>query len=1133
MQKLILMINTALLVLLTSCIQAPTDQGANNPSTESRQTSTETVQALPIIKYINPVNNTTWATSDDQQRFNIIIKDPDTVGYQTVWILDGAPTLFPDGRDYFYITPSDLTVGPHKLEVQLVNRESISDVYTARIWHITIIPPSINADFLPPSNEMIYAIDQQTPFNWARDADARLNESIPRLKINSETHRDKSIAFYLDGNDTPMYSADFNSNLSKLEYNFHDNDPNFNFRLTNPYEPQLHTISAKVFYGAEQIGDTVEWDIQVRPQNSRPALTINAPTEIEQLMHEQDNNTLSFTVNLNDIDGIRNTTVKFALESVILDGTNKIFGTNRDSPDCDIEVSDPPRATCTFTAFNTNNNLDPESSNPNTMAIAPLVNKKLTATAYERLDDGIFLASNPVYWNLNVTEVNNQHTLLNIFTSGGATVDPNSDTYLSQDGNDTVTSSSFLEGDIMNVHLAVADRELDDYQVILKQDPTGGSNYVDIVGWTTNTQIFRGNNPNAISDMNVDLIRRLNNTVNDIITVKYTIPETLVTSDNSNTSLRLTSKDIPHTSALSLDMSVVFPNITIRNYNAVPVWGGSGQPETTTTTPYRIVTGVPLLLDSLASTDSSTQATENIINYQWQISRACNGSWSNIDNSNQSTLTWTPPPGLDNQNVCFRACMGDNGDNIANCATPDRKDPNQIGQAGPWGSDPNFFVTIVDSDKLISNNTDITEVVGLFDVNDLSSPTLNTVFARSGAVTLTLVQTRLSGDDYSLVIDANSNTETFALTDNSGAATRPPTDLSVAVDGNNLYISYQLYDDQSLTNISRVLVTNSYAPNDLQFTSTSGAQKTGSIFINKNDNRWYVPIFRDDGNIIDLLWSTLEDPNGCAPNCDRNASSTNVLSNINATEISNAYDLNTNSVHVMYRKQTPTNWNVYTYDFDNTADNYEHNTIFNATDITDATISFNGVSSTVYTAGINGLRNSIALASFKNVTGSAITRDTGNADPVNDNNLNGDANTLVQTTNITKKVQVSSAPDANNVVISVISNSNNLYLLNLQNPETYIGGALVTQKEVGFNVNPSDKQVQRDIFHMTPIYQDFKAGTNVAGNSNLKNISVLYYQADDSLRAVFTNTEYESIEATREDRGVGFNPGYLGPGPTP
>ncbi|MES2527041.1 MAG: hypothetical protein V4598_08130 [Bdellovibrionota bacterium] len=279
-----------------------------------------------------------------------------------------------------------------------------------------------------------------------------------------------------------------------------------------------------------------------------------------------------------------------------------------------------------------------------------------------------------------------------------------------------------------------------------------------------------------------------------IISFNYLLPEDLLLQIGQDVGtgvgterpvyFKVDVSDAPTVGTTTVKSDSEIFRVYVRNYNPAPTWAGTVNPAfsaaATPSTYYDIVAGVPITLDPGTATDTSTDADENTLYYDYFVSDDLGATWNEIPRTNDlvKNLIWTPDSGSATP-IYVRACVGDRAN--ANAAVI----ANAAQCVGDWIFNVKDGVKALAATGLTDQHTS-----GAAVWHDTFNPTVfYTAYAGVPGVNNTIYVEKS-------VIEADGDIDTTSFATVSfgalagGGATAVIKDISITGTANDLYISY-------------------------------------------------------------------------------------------------------------------------------------------------------------------------------------------------------------------------------------------------------------------------------------------------------------------------------------------------------
>ena len=458
---------------------------------------------------------------------------------------------------------------------------------------------------------------------------------------------------------------------------------------------QNHSVVARVYdrainaeYTSTQVTAPpnqypVSWTVVTKPQNSPPAVGFGTvqPTGCASAgtysrtgcaVTQGTNFTVSFTVT-DDFYSPAVNTAEFMYDVILKKGTTTIAGTGCTKAYA-TATAYGTQYTCTLNVphYDTSGALSPSAGPYKLEAVVTDFGSPILATP---------ASSQTLSWTLTVTEANPSTLAINA-QQGVVVTDSNisRDTPLPVVVFDPAGTNFATELQTIVFRANVDDAERDNLKMKISLCTDG------TVACATST---------AVSSGTAGYISFLRSAFADptlnpgIISFNYLLPEDLLLSVGQDVGtgvgterpvfFKVDVSDVPSVGTTTVKSDSKIFRVYVRNSNPAPTWAGTVNPAfsapATPATYYDIVAGTPITLDPGTASDTSTDADENTLYYDYFVSDDLGVSWNEIPRTNDlvKNLIWTPDNGAATP-VYIRACVGDRANanaaviaNVAQC----------------------------------------------------------------------------------------------------------------------------------------------------------------------------------------------------------------------------------------------------------------------------------------------------------------------------------------------------------------------------------------------------------------------------------------------------------------------------------
>jgi len=870
------------------------------------------------------------------------------------WRLDGAFQEVQENSNGsndeplpFIITPSDVTtytVGSHTVALSLFDAVPAASgtVLETVSWTFNISSPivAVIEDVLPATATAIVAINT-VPLNGNPVAGFYTNPPGDDTgRGDAITIGDNSFCVVIDDG----IGVGGHPSLSGVRINFYDShnslinsSPIIYQKISNPPKVCLDGSGADSSGGAgvpdysistTQISDdipnytikavltdilslqpigVVTWNITQEPANTKPVIEVDLLGEASITTIPQDaSRTFIFSVKDKDsLDSIEagvdlDYSVKFwfqqpSVAAIELDGNNTYYtGGNQITPDCVRAITDAgnPAAedkfSCTISIPSSVGNAPASASG--TYKVIAEVQDSLTNDQYGSPPIGATATSDPLEWNITLTEANNfAPEVINWIASGTATP---TDSYVFEGPALTTPITSASEGATITFNLNIDDFEKDDFNMNISYLPLG-------VDATTTSFCER-------SDLKVEDSNHL---------CSFNIPyDVIVGVASATVTFTVNLVDVPD---LAIPLSNTFPiDLNIINVNPAPEFGSSTVMTPAFNATATVVRGFPYSFNIDEIRDDSVTDGDGI-EWQWEVmsgvdcASATNPLWQILDGAIQSSptllapvsasLTWFAPAHSVGDKYCIRNCVGDDGfGNDANCS-----DPTLI--AGPWQGTSDGIAQAYQADRAVSGGSiELANLPSLGAWTDYASPTSSSVYtAHASDNVIYVVRNAYSLDGSSM---DTSEFVSFTTDDIEITGTEYPYELSITGNNNYIFVSYLFQKSGSGTPVMRIVRLKKLPLSDIRYQKPTVDQAVVEIGNIVADNfSAYLPYLEIMGGdawyyAVDGVTATPTGP----------LAGTDMGLGIAATEIKSTWDSRSNAL-VLAARLTNGTINLYSF----------------------------------------------------------------------------------------------------------------------------------------------------------------------------------------------------------------------------
>jgi hypothetical protein len=868
-----------LFTLFYSCVAG--DVGGQKQ--EATSTAGATAPVDPSISAVTPTTTlpltTSTSLSTTSISFSATISNPDSGTYFSTWYqdADGNGSLettygpFMNSVPNLTINPSVLGVGTYSMYLEI--HDGSGTIYDTRSWSVDVASPTFTgfsvahspntANTFHAMNARTYALSgftmngtndsRGTPMvvtGFAGGQDFCLRQSGTGPGLDS----DYKVVF-LDGSDNPLTPAlpvglpfaGIGSDVCLFAY---DNTISF---AGAPTTNKVKAVVYNTSFPSDPEVTRQEWDIVVEAVNTNPVISIDtgASTALAAITQGVAAN---FAITVEDKDQSSANAADFAINYTInsapVDGASAMpLDSGSLTPDCTRTTGEATagKYTCSITF--------------NTFGDAGSIPPTTTYTVQVTATDSTALTSNTVTWLAQPSEVSTAPTLQNV-TTGVAVVNPLTDSYIYDTGDNTASIATATEGDTLAFQVSVSEAQRDDYTITWEYFDAIAGAYVTA---TAASPITRSNTTDPVSTTSGS----------------FTIPQSAVTgAASASVNFRVTVTDAPDVLGAT-SVSQVFA-LTVTNNNPAPTLTG-GAPVPVLAADNFVTEGTSIsITHSGAFADAST-ADGDTITYQWQKDLACDAvGYSNIAGATTSTLNWSPDVGsgglTDGSVVCFRLCYGDDGfGNPADCSG---------GTVGPWVGSGASFVTVRESDQAAVAATNTTHASWMDGVDQY------VVTSATNQITVTHNQYAAATGAYTTGV----TTQTIN-SDTTANAVEVPLDVSITGNATHIWVAYRIEEADFFVTPTSVMRVRRFDRATLavvdSFDINVVTAKIGSV--SNNGTNWYLPYI--DFNNSDYI-SFRYDAVGTAGGASTAATS------IVSTAISDLYssiDTSNNEIILVYK----------------------------------------------------------------------------------------------------------------------------------------------------------------------------------------------------------------------------------------
>jgi hypothetical protein len=843
--------------------------------------SITTVSQLPLPTVI------AQSLSNTSLNFTASIVDPDALNFTARWYVNSVLTQGPStsSSQSFTINPQVLGVGIYTIYLEVT--DGGSTLYDSRTWSVNVAAPTFTGFSVansPATSNTFHAINATsyalngftmngtnnsrgtpmivTGFAGGQDFCLRQTGLGPGLATDYKV-------VFLDATDTPMSPA----LPIGLPFGGIGTDTclfAFNSLISFAGAPTTNKVKAVVYNTAFISNPEVirqEWDINVEAINTNPIISIDTGSSTPLASIVQ-GTAASFAITVEDKDQNSALAADFAINYTInsspLDGASSMpLDSGSTTPDCSRALGETTTGkyicTVTFNYFGDSGSL-PDSS---------VYTVQVTAT------DSTALTSNTVTWLAQPSEVSTAPSFQNV-NLGVAVVNPLTDTYIYDNGDNTASIATASEGDTLGFQVNISEPERDDYSIVWEYYDGVAAAYQTAA---VTTAVTRSNTTDPVATASAT----------------FTVPQSTVTgAASAAVNFRVTVTDSPDTVGAS-SVSQIF-SLTVTDVNPAPTLG-AGAPSPTLASDNFVTEGTSISLSHSGTFSDTSTADGDTVVFQWQKDIACTGTFTSIAGATSSSLNWSPNVGsgalVDGATVCFRLCYGDDGfGNPADCSG---------GTVGPWVGSASSFTTVRESDQSAVASASATHASWMDGVDDQYIVT-----SLTDQVTVTQNQYNNSTGAYTAPV----RTVTFDSDSTSPGTGEVPLDISIIGNATHIWVAYRIEEEDFFvtpTSVMRVRRIDRATLSTVEiFDINIVTSKVGSI--SHNGTNWYLPYI--DFNNSDHISFRYE------PLATAGGTTTAAVSAVTTpiTDIYSSYDSVNTEVVVVYKDVALGNHHMTTLD---------------------------------------------------------------------------------------------------------------------------------------------------------------------------------------------------------------------------